>query len=229
MTRAARLLLLLSPFVLWGCAFTDHEVQLPRTGGSARVFEGKGRPIAVVGPFSDKRAIADRVGMKKNGYGIETASVRCAGNPAAWVEERLIAGLQASGFTVLTGDLASQVSGAVRIEGELVKLFGEAVVGYYTSNVETDVHVRLIATLPSGRRAERIVYVKGISPSSANLLYFAAAPMSDGDFDESLRDATQRLMSELVRSISELLDRDPTLEASVTAAEAPAGTERRRP
>lgn len=247
MRRASLLVLPLLSFVLWGCAFNDYRMQLPKHVVSGRKFEGKGRTIVVVGPFADKRATPDRIGMKKDGYGIETASVLCAGTPSAWIADRLAEDLASSGFTVLTGEAAALAStGTLRVEGEILKLFGEPVVGFFATNVETDFHVRLVATLPSGRRAERNVFVKGRSPDSVNIQCImllaggllpavvsgavVGAPLSDEDHDIALKDASRQLVGEMAKSIVALVEREaPPGVSSGTPVATGAGTERRLP
>ena len=68
--------------------------------------------------------------------------------------------LEASGFTVLAAEQGGRDS-ALKIEGVLLKIFAEPVVGAWTTTIETDLSVRLVATSRTGLRAERTFFVKG--------------------------------------------------------------------
>jgi hypothetical protein len=49
----------------------------------------------------------------------------------------------------------------LRLEGKLLQFFVEPKVGFVTFTPEADIHVRLVASSPSGLLAERDFYVKG--------------------------------------------------------------------
>ena len=74
--------------------------------------------------------------------------------------------LTASGFTVLPAEGGARES-ALEIDGALLKIFVEPVVGFWATTVESDLHVKLTATSRAGLQAERTFFVKGevTSPS----------------------------------------------------------------
>lgn len=156
----------------------------------------------VIIPFTDDREIRERCGMQKNGYNMDTADAICQSDPSAWIAELLADELRASGFTVLSQDRPHR-PGAVRIEGSLLKVFVEPVIGFWSGTLEADLSVKLSATTETGLEAERTFFVKGWKGG------VAASTMQP--FHTSLNRATQALLEEMVRAIMELMDQHPEL------------------
>jgi hypothetical protein len=76
------------------------------------------------------------------------------------------------------------------------------VVGFWTTTVETDLNVRLVATSRAGLRAERTFFVKGELQS---------AIWSQGIFNDSLENGTRELLGKMVEAILELMKQYPEL------------------
>src|SRR5262249_40643574 len=94
----------LAALTLPGCAYTDVRLKPPTAGLKASIPGGNGRQVIVSVPFSDERQIKDRCGMQKGGWGNETATAFCQGEPAQWIAAFLASELTASGFTVLPAE-----------------------------------------------------------------------------------------------------------------------------
>jgi len=139
--------------------------------------------------------------MQRNGYGDETASAYCEGDPARWIAAMLAAELEASGFTVLSTEENARDS-ALKIEGVLLKLFAEPVIGPWLTAIETDLSVKLVATSRTGLRAERTFFVKGDRESIV---------WTEGTFNDSLKRGTGELLGKMVEEILELMKRYPQL------------------
>jgi hypothetical protein len=90
----------------------------------------------------------------------------------------------------------------VTIEGALLKLFAEPVLGPFLTTIETDLSVRLVATSRSGLRTERTFFVKGARESIV---------WTDKCFDESLARGTQDLLAKMVEAVLELMKQYPEL------------------
>jgi hypothetical protein len=135
------------------CAFTDVPLTLPTQGLADTVPGGQGREVIVSIPFSDAREIRDRCGMMKNGYNMDTADAVCQSDPNTWIAKLLADELRTSGFSVLTGDEDTRPS-AVRVEGSLLKLFVEPVIGFWAGSLEADLSVELRATTQTGLDAK---------------------------------------------------------------------------
>ena len=188
-----------------GCAFMNVPLTMPTAHDVPNTIPGgRGREIVVASPFADKRAIQDRCGMQKNGYNMDTADAKCLTDPSEWMAQYLAVELRAFGFSVLPPDAAHR-PGAVRIDGTLLKLFVEPVIGWWTGSLETDLSVRLVATSETGLRAERTFFVKGVKKGVA-----VGTPDS---FHESLNLAARSCAAEMVQALIELLDRYPQLGA----------------
>ncbi len=184
------------------CAFTDIPLTLPTKGLANTVPGGNGRQMIVVVPFSDRREIRERCGMQKNGYNMDTANAVCQSDPNTWIAELLADELRASGFTVLDLDNPHR-PGALRIDGSLLKIFVEPVIGAWTGSLEADLSVKLRVTTQTGLEAERTFFVKGWKGGQL------ASTMQP--YHTALHRATQQLLEEMVRAILELMDHYPQL------------------
>lgn len=187
--------------LLAGCALTDVHLKAPPSGLKTPIPGGNERQVIVTVPFSDARQIKDRCGVQKGGYGNETAQALCQTEPAQWIAEFLAHELRASGFTVLPGEAGARES-ALKIEGVLLKIFAEPVVGFWSATVESDLHVKLVATSRTGLHAERAFFVKG---------ELTSVIWSQGIFNDSLENGVRDLLSKMVEAIIELMNRYPQL------------------
>lgn len=143
-----------------GCAFTDVPLDMPINGLDVPISGGNERAVVVVKPFSDDRSDTVRCGMKKNGYNMDTADAMCKTAPGEWMAELLADELRASGFNVSTERPVSRTN-ALILEGSIIKLFVEPVLGAWSGSLETDIQVKLTATSDSGLNAERTFFAKG--------------------------------------------------------------------
>ncbi|MBI4517268.1 MAG: hypothetical protein HY699_15795 [Deltaproteobacteria bacterium] len=182
-----------------GCAFTDIPVTLPvQPTGNLR--GGEGRQIVIVAPLSDERQYRDKCGIQKNAYSMETAKAICSMDPAIWVAQRLTAELKTAGFTVASQGAAKP--SALQLTGSLLKIFVEPVIGFSTISLETDIHVKLVATTGTGLLAERHFFVKGVE---SGLVAHA------GNFQTSVDRAADTVMRDMVAAIISLMNRYPEL------------------
>jgi hypothetical protein len=207
--RLATLLILAG--VSSGCAFNDIPLTLPTQGLETTIHGGRGRQVVVVVPFSDERSIRDRCGMQKNGYNMDTADAICQSDPNAWIAELLADELRASGFSVIRADDAHR-PGALRVEGALLKIFVEPVIGFWSGSLEADLSVRLRATSETGLEAERTFFAKAWRGGQV------LSTMQP--FHTAMHRAAQDLLAQLVRAILELMDRYPQLGSGNAPARA---------
>jgi hypothetical protein len=186
---------------LSGCALADVHLKAPPSGLEKPIPGGSQRQVIVAVPFSEARQITKRCGMQKGGYGNETADAICQGDPAQWLAELLAHELAASGFVVLPAESGAR-DGALKIEGVLLKIFAEPVVGFWTTTVETDLSVKLVATSRTGLRAERTFFVKGEMESII---------WPQGIFNDSAARGIRELLAQMVNAILDLVNRYPQL------------------
>jgi len=186
--------------VATGCAFVNVPVELPTAPLGLGLEGGHGREVTVVAPFQDERTIRDRCGMQKNGYNMDTADAVCQSDPAEWIAILLTAELRSAGFRVVEG---SSEAAAVRIEGALLKLFVEPVIGAWTGSLEADLSARLTVTSGSGLEAERLFFEK--TWRGGQVLSHSGA------YQIALERAARGIVGDMVAAIAELLDRYPQL------------------
>jgi hypothetical protein len=180
---------------------TDVRLKPPESGLKTPIPGGNGRQVIVAVPFSDARQIKDRCGVQKGGYGNETAKALCVDDPAQWIATLLARELTASGFVVLPAEGGARDS-ALKVEGVLLKIFAEPVVGFWTTTVETDLEVKLVATSRTGLHAERTFFVKG---------ELTSVIWPQGMFNDSLENGTRALLAKMVEAILGLMKQYPEL------------------
>ena len=190
---------------LTGCAFTDVHLDMPISGLAEPITGGNGREIIVTIPFNDARTHRERCGMQKNGYNMDTADAICDTAPDEWIAQLLADELRASRFKVLApNDPHGQA--ALRIDGDIQKIFIEPVIGMWSGSLETDLQVRLIAITENGLHAERTFFAKGIKKG------VIAATRSP--FHTSLKRAADELLTEMVEAIFYLMNKYPQIGIS---------------
>ena len=187
--------------LLPGCALEDVRLKPPPSGLKTPIPGGNQRQVIVTAPFADARKITNRCGMQKGGYGNETANAFCQGDPGQWIAALLASELTASGFTVLRAEDGARDS-ALKLEGVLLKIFAEPVVGFWSTTVESDLNVTLVATSRTGLRAERTFFVKG---------ELTSVIWTQGIFNDSLENGTRELLTKMVGAILELMKQYPEL------------------
>lgn len=198
-----RLVLAALPLLLGACAFTEMTLPLPSTGLEHTIPGGRGRQVVVVKPFTDARP-AKRCGMKKNGYNMDTADAVCEKDPALWFASLLADELRASGFDVLAPSDPHAPS-AVVLDGVLLQLFAEPVIGAWSGSIETDLAVRIRAGSETGLVAEREFFVKGVKKG---VIVGSLTP-----YQTSVTRAGHEAVAEIVRALLELLAAYPQLGA----------------
>ncbi len=180
-----------------GCAFGDLTVQLPQPGATTGYSGGNAR-VLIVPAFGDKRA-EQRIGMKKNGYGMDTANVLASQNVSGWLGSRLGNELRSAGFQV---NPQGGNPNATKIQGFTHQLFIEPVVQWTTVDLESDIAVLIHVSRPDGLEAERRYFVKGLEQALVGL---------EDTYAASLRKASDDLMKRVVADVINLLNRFPEM------------------
>jgi hypothetical protein len=178
-----------------GCAFSNVDVSLP-TGSTSGYSGGQGRSL-IIPAFVDQRQIKNRIGMQKNGFGMDTANALPDQSVETWLTTRLGTELQSSGFQIVSEGTNPK---AAKVQGYLLKLFIEPVQQWTTVDLETDLSVRLRVTRPDGLEAERQYFVKGAGQGLMSL---------GGAYSASLNNATDVLLKRVVADVINLLNKFP--------------------
>lgn len=189
-----------------GCAFIDDTIPLPQSGSTTGYTGGNGR-VLVVPPFINRRS-EERIGMVKNGYGMDTASVFANQNVEEWLASRLREELTSAGFHV---NRQGEHLNATTVQGITQELFIEPVtVSYGRTDYESDIAVLIRMSRPDGLEAERRYYAKGSEHEPG---YYKKG--MDELFKQedprigSLRKSSDDLMKRVVADIINLLNRFP--------------------
>ena len=200
-TRRGWTFLTVLVFAVSGCALAEVNVKPPEAGLEKPIPGGNQRQVIVAIPFQEARQSTSRCGVQKGGYGNETAQAVCQGNPTQWIAEFLARELRASGFTVLPSEQGARDS-ALKVEGVLLKIFVEPVVGFWSTTVESDLNVKLVATSKTGLQAERTFFAKG---EKTSIIW------PQGIFNDSVERGSRDLLTKMVEAILELMKRYPEL------------------
>lgn len=188
-----------------GCAFTDINMRMPADVEDVPGSVGAGRSISVVVPFVESRGehIA-RCGMQKNGYNMDTADATCSKPPTQWIGTLLAQELRQAGFDVSVVPTPGGMSNenVPVVEGELVKLFVEPVIGFWSGSLEADLHVNLRVRRGDGLDAQRDFFQKGIRSG----VMASVTPI----YETALTRATNEIVWEMVAEVANLLDKYPS-------------------
>jgi hypothetical protein len=175
-----------------GCALTTSYVEPPaidtKASPSAR---GQGREVIVVGPFDDAREDKSRCGLKKNGFGLETADVICEVPAGQWVADALAARLSREGYRVLSKEAVPGPSTIV-VRGTVKKLFVEP----HFTVTQGDASVDLVVTNASGLRETKTVNVRVRKP---------AAISTEDPFQAAAEHTTTHLAVDMASAIDEVV------------------------
>tara|TARA_Y100000294_G_C8412584_1_gene279438 strand:+ start:20 stop:610 length:591 start_codon:yes stop_codon:yes gene_type:complete len=134
--------LILIFFLSPACAFIDNEVQLEYQDVESVAAKDPGQGTIYMSLFDDQRNDKTKIGVIKNSYGMETAKVFTKDDPVIWVSNSLKGGLEKSGFQVETIDKRfSPMPDQFFLSGDLIKVYSEPQVGFFTITHRGEVQV----------------------------------------------------------------------------------------
>lgn len=195
--RVALLVLLVG--ALDGCATT--VVAVLSSDGRSGLSGGGGRRLVVVAPFDDDRPVKGVCGEQSGNLGSGPA-VLCDREPAPFITSALIDELKRVGFEVEKANRPQKPSNAPVVRGVLVQLYAQPTGGFSHFVMEADVHVRLEVQAPSGLVARRSFFVKGNR---------GVGGTAGGAVQESISDATNRIVNNMVAALLSLENQYPEL------------------
>ena len=122
------------------CAFVDNEVQLEYQSVAAIPTGGSNAGTIYVSLLEDERADKTKVGVIRNGYGMETAKVLTKDAPAIWVSNTLKGNLERSGYKVETVEKGfSPMPDQFYLSGSLSKVYSDPQMGFWAVTIKGDV------------------------------------------------------------------------------------------
>ena len=184
--KMKKLLLTLTPlFLFTGCALTKSHVSLeyksPMEASTIPEAENVHTALHVTDSRNDKKV----VGHKKNGYGMQMASIHSKEDVATFLQNSITLELEKRGFQVNQTNLPH-----LHIDIELLKFYNDYKIGYFTADANSEV----IFTIKVTDKENKIAYSRNINAQGTegyNLL------MGGKNAKLSLEDAVQSALKEL--------------------------------
>jgi len=171
--------------LLSGCALTSATVPLsyvPQTDVSKVPGADK---VDVAVEVSDIRTIKDKVGAKKNGYGMEMAAIMAQEDVPETVQKAIEVELENRGFHLATNHLT--------VVAELSKFYNDFKIGFFAGDAKAEVTMNVQVRNPSGN----IVYSKLITGEGLNPnIQLSSGKNAKIALDAALNDAIANLFRE---------------------------------
>jgi len=126
-------------FVFSGCALTEDKIDIPYQGrANITVVQGADK-VNVEVKNEDKRTVfKDRVGAKKNGYGMEMAKIVPSNDVAKTFSDAVLFELENLGFKNGTGGKIVKV--------ELIRFYNDFKMGFFAGDAVADGLVNIVVT-----------------------------------------------------------------------------------
>ena len=133
------LALLASVSVFTGCALTEDKIDIPYQGrANITVVQGADK-VNVEVKNEDKRTVfKDRVGAKKNGYGMEMAKIVPTNDVAKTFSDAVMFELENLGF--------KNGAGGKTVKVELVRFYNDFKMGFFAGDAVADGLVNIVVT-----------------------------------------------------------------------------------
>jgi hypothetical protein len=188
---------LLYLFSLGGCAFTDYTIS--QRGRFQAAPAQLAKPTAFTLDVSYVPTLPSQpnaIGVKKNGYGWETAYLNFDTNPQSWMRESIEDALAKAGFVK-----ASSAKGDVVNIGVVVsQVFVEPGVGFWSADLASISVFEVTVTFPKKRKSFQRKFVGKISES--------AMIWTDGRMEGSLMESIRRCVLEFTQETTALANRE---------------------
>ena len=125
--------------IFTGCALTEDKIDIPYQGrGNITVVQGADK-INVEVKNEDKRTVfKDRVGAKKNGYGMEMAKIVSSNDVAKTFSDAVLFELENLGFKNGTGGKVVKV--------ELIRFYNDFKMGFFAGDAVADGLINIVVT-----------------------------------------------------------------------------------
>jgi uncharacterized lipoprotein YajG len=209
--RLKSLLLITGSFLamclLSGCALTQAGVSLsyvPQTDVSKVAGAEK---VSVEVEVSDVRAIKDKVGAKKNGYGMEMAAIVAQEDVPETVQKANEVELENRGFHMAAGDL--------KVLAELNKFYNNFKIGFWAGDAMAEVTMNIqVKNAGGGIIFSKLIAGEGTKPN----IQLASGNNAKVALDAALNDAIAKLFQEPAFVASLVKSVNPSNAAPKTAA-----------
>ena len=173
------------------CAFIDNEVQLEYQSVAGLTPNPSNTRVIFLSLIEDSRPDKMRVGVIRNGYGMETANVLSKDDVRVWISNTLKGNLEQAGYSVRAVEGAfAPTDGQFHLSGEIIKAYSDPQVGFLTITVQGDVQAVMQAQF-QGRRTNKLI----IGQYSEESLVSSGGDMHKRVLNNALLDFVQKAMS----------------------------------
>ena len=183
-------------FLSSSCAFVDKEISLEPN--SPQYNNAKANETVYLNEFKDKRNIKDKIGVIKNGYGMETANVTTDQDISALIEESLIRNLKNAGFNikklVATSNINALLSNKqMYLEGAIYKFYVEPNVGWWYADMVADINIKINVKSKNETFSESY-RIESKNPD----MYWGASSSYEDPLETSIEKLTSRITTDLI-------------------------------
>jgi uncharacterized lipoprotein YajG len=180
-----------------GCAFESGYLRTSNpVVGSVEQAQGRGQTFVVT--VEDARNDKNRIGIKKNGYGMETANIYADGSVDTWLRDSFAATLVDAGYKPASAEMPA----TWRMRLRVLDVFTENTPQAWDVQYGARVSVELVVTTTDGRTWAR--RFTGLEMESRVIEAKVEIPMQ-----ELLHRACQEAMGKAVRALTELAVTSP--------------------
>jgi uncharacterized lipoprotein len=170
-----------------GCALTKDHISINYSPQTNVIKVAGAELVAAAVQVSDLRAAKDRVGSKKNGYGMEMAAIVANEDITDTVRNAVEAELKQRGFTVGPGDLLLSI--------QVIRFQNDFKVGFWAGDAIAELMLETQLRKSDGA----IVYSKVISGDGAKMnIQLASGSNAKVALEGALRSAMERLFGDPV-------------------------------
>ncbi len=181
------LLLIVSLFLLTGCAVTRDHISLNYDPMMDVEKVPEAENIKVQVTINDKRVNKDRVGRKINGYGMPMALIVCENQVDELVKEALVRELTNRGF------IQSPQDPQILVDVDLRKVSNKFKIGFWSPRSSSQTNLQLRVKSPDGS----IKYVKtALGKGENKSFHFFAGPNAKIALERSLKDAIAQIVED---------------------------------
>ncbi len=141
-----RLVLFAALLLCNGCALITSTIDIPyQPVSSAAPVPGAAADTVAVSAVDMRTTYRDRVGTKKNGYGMEMAAIVPAVDPTVSLTDAFDQELKARGFRIGPGGASVKI--------ELIRFYNDHKVGFFSADAVANVAFNVRVSGPDGKSA----------------------------------------------------------------------------
>lgn len=141
------------------CALSVDRIEVPYQSPTAWAFVKGADKVKFTVESSDGRTInRDRVGVKKNGYGMEMASIEAINDIPSTVGKAIEQELASRGFVI--------GAGGSRVEVQITRFYNDFKIGFFAGDAVAEVNLNVRVYGSDGRlKYVRLYEARGVEPN----------------------------------------------------------------